>query len=40
MGVYYIFSMMKTLKHQHGIEVIMCKDRESAAKLALNLLSA
>nr|WP_321498661.1 ERCC4 domain-containing protein [uncultured Methanolobus sp.] len=38
MGVYYIFAMMKMIRHKYGIEVIMCRDREAAARVALRLL--
>jgi ERCC4-type nuclease len=34
----YIMSFLKKLHHNYGIEVIMCKDREEAAAIALYIL--
>lgn len=38
MGVFYIFSMMSMIRKKYGVEVIMCRDREAAARVALKLL--
>jgi len=38
MGVFYIFSMMSMIRKKYGVEVIMCRDREAAARMALKLL--
>lgn len=38
MSAKYIMSMLNRIHNQYGVDVIMCKDREEAASIALYLL--
>lgn len=40
MKIQYIIHVILEIRREYGCDVILCKDRESAAKVALHLLSA